>query len=87
MEEPDQGKSALPLVERLLKAGTAPNGDLTPADLSRLLGERRMESKRANPTFSLAFIHRFFGSSKCVLPLSLSQYHLMLTMRTTIPVS
>ena len=63
-EDPDQSKIALPLVERVLQAGTGPNGDLTPADLSRLLGERRVECKRANPTFSLASVHRTFGSSK-----------------------
>ncbi|RDX52559.1 Cloroperoxidase [Lentinus brumalis] len=63
VEEPDQSKISRPLVERLLKAGTGPNGKLTAADLSRLLGQRRLESKKANPTFSQAPIHRFFASS------------------------
>ncbi|RPD61717.1 chloroperoxidase-like protein [Lentinus tigrinus ALCF2SS1-7] len=63
IEDPDQSKIAIPLVERVLRAGSGPNGDLTPADLSRLLGQRRVEAKKANGTFSLAFIHRFFGSS------------------------
>ncbi|KAI0767454.1 chloroperoxidase-like protein [Fomes fomentarius] len=62
-EDPDQSKINLPLVERVLKAGTGPNGDLLPADLSRLLGQRRLESKKANQSFSQAPIHRFFGSS------------------------
>ncbi|KAI0717873.1 chloroperoxidase-like protein [Cerioporus squamosus] len=63
VEDPDQSKISVPLVERVLRAGTGPNGDLTPADLSRLLGQRRVEAKKANPTFSQASIHRFFGSS------------------------
>ena len=55
----------------MLRAGTGPNGDLIPADLSRLLGQRRVEAKKANGTFSQAFIHRFFGSSKYVCLLAL----------------
>ncbi|KAI0752679.1 chloroperoxidase-like protein [Daedaleopsis nitida] len=70
-EEPVQGKIALPLVERVLKAGTGPNGDLTPADLSRLLGQRRVEAKKANPSFSQATIHRFFGSSNAATLLTI----------------
>ncbi|KAH9927949.1 Cloroperoxidase [Epithele typhae] len=62
-EEPDQGKIAHELVERLLTRGTGPNGNLTKKDLSRLLGERRVEAKRANPKYSQAFIHKMFGSS------------------------
>ncbi len=68
-EDPDQGKISQPLVERVLAAGTGKNGNLTKKDLSRLLGERRVESKKNNPKFSLAFVHRMFGSSKCVLVL------------------
>ena len=66
-EDPDQGKIAQHLVERVLAAGTGKNGNLTKKDLSRLLGERRVESKENNPKFSLATVHRMFGSSKCVV--------------------
>ncbi|PIL29009.1 hypothetical protein GSI_09056 [Ganoderma sinense ZZ0214-1] len=62
-EDPDQGKIAQHLVERVLAAGTGKNGNLTKKDLSRLLGERRVESKQNNPKFSLATVHRMFGSS------------------------
>ncbi|KAI0643776.1 Cloroperoxidase [Trametes meyenii] len=62
-DDPDQGKIATALVEEVLRSGTGPNGDLTPADLSRLLGKRRVEAKRQNPKFSSAFIHKMFGSS------------------------
>ncbi|OSC99749.1 Cloroperoxidase [Trametes coccinea BRFM310] len=61
--DPDQGKIAKALVEEVLNSGTGPGGDLTPDDLSRLLGKRRVEAKRQNPKFSLAFIHKMFGSS------------------------
>ena len=67
-EDPDQGKIAHDLVERVLAAGTGKNGNLTKKDLSRLLGQRRVESKTNNPQFSLASIHRVFGASKCVSP-------------------
>ncbi|KAI0356955.1 Cloroperoxidase [Trametes cingulata] len=62
-ENPDQGKIALPLVDELLRCGTGPGGDLTPADLSRLLGKRRVQAKASNPKYSSAFIHNMFGSS------------------------
>ncbi|KAI9056394.1 Cloroperoxidase [Trametes sanguinea] len=62
-EESDQSKIAKPLVEQLLRSGTGPGGDLTPDDISRLLGKRRVESKRRNPKYSLASNHKMFGSS------------------------
>ncbi|KAI9056391.1 Cloroperoxidase [Trametes sanguinea] len=62
-DDPDQGKIAKALVEEVLSSGTGPGGDLVPDDLSRLLGKRRVEAKRQNPKFSLAFIHKMFGSS------------------------
>ena len=65
-EDPDQGKISQELVERVLACGTGPGGNLTPKDLSRLLGQRRVESKRTNPSYSQALIHKLFGSSKCV---------------------
>ena len=70
-EDPDQGKIALPLVERVLKCGTGPHGNMTKKDLSRLLGERRVEAKAANPEYSQALVHKLFGSSKCVSPPSI----------------
>ena len=66
-EDPDQGKIAQHLVERVLAAGTGKNGNLTKKDLSRLLGQRRGESKENNPKFSLATVHRMFGTSKCAV--------------------
>lgn len=60
----DQGKPAPKLVEELLACGTGPNGDLTPADLSRISGKRRSESKKNNPRYSLSTFHKIFGSSK-----------------------
>ncbi|KAI0787008.1 Cloroperoxidase [Abortiporus biennis] len=59
----DQGKPSPKLIERLLTGGTGPNGDLTPADLSRISGYRRTEAKQQNPQFSLSFNHKMFGSS------------------------
>ncbi|KAI0073601.1 Cloroperoxidase [Panus rudis PR-1116 ss-1] len=63
VHEPDQGKPSVPLIEELLASGTGPSGDLTPADLARLLGKRRIEAKAKNPKFSLSFNHKLFGSS------------------------
>ena len=63
----DQGKPARKLIEELLMSGTGPNGDLTAADLSRLGGKRRAESRAKNPQYSLGFIHKFFSSAKCVI--------------------
>ena len=42
------------------------NRTLTPADLSRRLGERRREARNDNPQYSQDFGHKMFGSSKCV---------------------
>lgn len=42
------------------------NRTLTPADLTRRLGERRRESKATNGQFSQDTGHKIFGSSKCV---------------------
>lgn len=62
--QPDQGKPSVRLIEELLASGTGPNGDLTPADLSRISSKRRAESKANNGQFSLSFFHKMFGSSK-----------------------
>ncbi|KAI0664086.1 Cloroperoxidase [Cubamyces menziesii] len=69
--DPDQGKIAGALVEEVLSSGTGPDGNLTKADLSRLLGKRRVEAKQRNPKYSMSFIHKMFGSSKCVLHINL----------------
>lgn len=55
------------LIEELLASGTGPDGNLTPADLSRFSAKRRAEAKKSNPQFSLPFLGKLFGSSKCVL--------------------
>ncbi|KAJ2965295.1 hypothetical protein NUW54_g14168 [Trametes sanguinea] len=70
-DDPVQGKIATALVEELLSSGTGPGGNLTANDISRLLGKRRIESKRRNPTYSLALFHKLFGSFKYgISPLS-----------------
>ncbi|KAI0772775.1 Cloroperoxidase [Trametes elegans] len=61
--DPNQSKVAHALVDEVLNCGTGPGGDLTPADLSRLLGKRRVEAKQRNPSYSSAFVHKMFGSS------------------------
>ena len=72
-EEPDQGKISQPLVERVLTCGTGPGGNMTPRDLSKLLGQRRVEAKNANPEYSQALIHKLFGSSKYIMsPITIS---------------
>ena len=67
-DDPDQGKIAPKLVDEVLKGGTGPGGNLTLLDFSRLLGKRRVEAKRHNPTFSLDVVHKIFASAKCVSP-------------------
>ncbi|KAI0664076.1 Cloroperoxidase [Cubamyces menziesii] len=62
-DDPDQGKIAPKLVDEVLKGGTGPGGNLTLLDFSRLLGRRRVEAKRHNPTFSLDFVHKIFASA------------------------
>jgi hypothetical protein len=42
------------------------NRTLTPADLSRRLGERRREAQNDNRQYSQDIGHKMFGSSKCV---------------------
>jgi len=68
--EKDQGKPHLPYINELLSSATGKSSDgsplLTIDDLSRYSAKRRMEAKASNPEFSLAFIHKMFGSSKCV---------------------
>ncbi|KAI0791556.1 Chloroperoxidase [Irpex lacteus] len=61
--QPDQGKPSPRLVKELLESGTGSNGDLTPADLSRISSKRRAESRASNGQFSLSTFHKLFGSS------------------------
>ena len=68
----DQSKISVRLIERLLRNGTGPGGNLTPADLSRLLSIRRAESRAENPQYSQAFQHKIFGSSKYVVQSSVA---------------
>ncbi|KAL1948515.1 hypothetical protein VTO73DRAFT_12590 [Trametes versicolor] len=63
--EKDQGKIPQELVEEVLTCGTGPGGKLTEPDLSRLMGKRRVEAKRANPEYSLSLFHKLFGSWNC----------------------
>ncbi|KAH9903475.1 chloroperoxidase-like protein [Cubamyces lactineus] len=58
VEDPNQGKIAHALVDEIVKSGTGPDGNLTVADMSRLLGKRRVDAKRRNSQFSLAPIHK-----------------------------
>lgn len=61
---PDQSKPAPDLIEDLLASGTGENGRLTKKDLARFSAKRRVESRRTNGQYSLAFKHKLFGSSK-----------------------
>jgi hypothetical protein len=61
---PDQAKIHRPTIERLLASASGPDGKLTHADLARQLSVRRAESRAENSQFSLALIHKGFGSAK-----------------------
>lgn len=78
---PDQGKPDLKLVHDLLKEATGkmPDGSprLTIPDLSRALSKRRVDARKKNKQYTESFFHNVFGSSKCVLALSL---HLVLNV-------
>lgn len=52
------------------------NRTLTPADLSRRLGQRRREAKASNAQYSLDTGHKMFGSSKYVRPLPVLVSHI-----------
>ncbi|KAH9947757.1 chloroperoxidase-like protein [Amylocystis lapponica] len=60
---PGQDMPDVALVEELLAGGTGLGGDLTAADLARLLGKRRTEARQMNGQFSLSTFHKLFGSS------------------------
>jgi len=64
--QPDQGVPHLPFVNELLESATGKDKDgntlLTTADFSRVSSIRRAEARVRNPEFSLAQIHKSFGS-------------------------
>ncbi|KAH9854619.1 chloroperoxidase-like protein [Lenzites betulinus] len=64
-QETDQGKIPQDLIEEVLTCGTGPGGQLVEADISRLMGKRRVEAKQANPEYSLSLFHKLFGSWNC----------------------
>lgn len=70
---PDQTEIAHDLVDDMLNLASGPvsdvhpDGYLTPADLSKCLSLRESRSKRDNTTFSLDFLHKFFGASNATL--------------------
>ncbi|PCH36879.1 chloroperoxidase-like protein [Wolfiporia cocos MD-104 SS10] len=59
----DQSKPDVRLIRELLACGTGSGGNLTIADLSRILGKRRAESKKTNGQYSQSVVHKLFGSS------------------------
>jgi hypothetical protein len=61
---PNQADIHQPYIERLLASASGPNETLTRADVARQLSIRRAESRVENPEFSLALIHKAFGSIK-----------------------
>ncbi|KAK7049805.1 hypothetical protein VNI00_005235 [Paramarasmius palmivorus] len=64
---PDQSKPHVPFVEELLASATGKDADgkplLTIDDISRYTAKRRADSQANNPEFTLATVHKFFGSS------------------------
>ncbi|KAJ8475444.1 heme-thiolate peroxidase [Trametes cubensis] len=69
--DPDQDKIAHEGIDGVLASGTGPGGNLTPPDIARLLGKRRVEAKTRNPKFSLALIHKLFGSANGTMLLTI----------------
>ncbi|KAF9011784.1 hypothetical protein BDQ17DRAFT_1387380 [Cyathus striatus] len=65
---PDQSKPHVPYIKELLSYATGKDSEgnaiLTPADLARYSSKRRADARASNPDFTLAFIHKMFGSSK-----------------------
>ena len=65
VDQPDQGKPDLDLVDELLNCATGDGGKiLTKSDLSALLSKRRRECKASNGQYSQSFFHKMFGSAK-----------------------
>ncbi|KAI0827441.1 chloroperoxidase-like protein [Trametes gibbosa] len=65
IEHDASGKIPRALVEEVLASASGPGGTLVGADLSRLMGRRRVAAKRANPEYSLSLFHKLFGSWNC----------------------
>ncbi|KAG6901826.1 hypothetical protein C0995_007533 [Termitomyces sp. Mi166 len=65
--EPDQATIHVPYVKELLESATGKDADgnkvLTTPNLSYILSKRRAEARAENPKFSLAKMHKTFGSS------------------------
>jgi hypothetical protein len=68
--EHDQGKPSAKLIRALLSSGTGPNGHITIKDLARFSSKRRVEARVTNPQFSLAFVHKLFGSGNAATMLT-----------------
>lgn len=68
--DPNLGKVSIPLTQRLLASasGKDAEGDrvVTVEDVAYNLSRRRVEARRANPSFHLSKEHEFFGGSKSV---------------------
>ena len=62
-----QASIASPVLESMLGSATGAGGRLTPGDMSRFLGKRRVECRNANPQFNLSLTQKFVGSIKYVL--------------------
>jgi len=64
---PDQSKPHVEYIKGLLESATGKDKDgnpiLTAQDLSRYSSKRRADARSYNKDFTLAFIHRMFGSS------------------------
>ncbi|KAI0772773.1 chloroperoxidase-like protein [Trametes elegans] len=63
--EHDQSKISQQLVDELLKSATGPRGALTYADLSRVMGKRRVAAKKTNPKYSFTLFQKLFASWNC----------------------
>ncbi|KAF7291272.1 hypothetical protein MIND_01271000 [Mycena indigotica] len=61
----------LPYVDALLSAASGPGGALTLEDLARVSAGRRTESRRDNPAFSLAKVHKGFSGANSTTLLSI----------------
>ncbi|KAF8888795.1 hypothetical protein BD779DRAFT_1672126 [Infundibulicybe gibba] len=73
--QPDQSKVHLPLIKDLVECATGKDKDgkplLTLADLSKFSSQRRVDSKAANPEYSMAKIHRLFASNNATTLLTI----------------
>ncbi|KAH9927979.1 Cloroperoxidase [Epithele typhae] len=63
----DQSAPTADIIEDLLASGTGTAGNLVPADLSTVLGRRRVRAKAANPQFGLTLGQKLIGSTNAAL--------------------